>query len=159
MYIIGNGRRSAERGEGGMHFRRWRSECGETLVETMASVIILGIFVASLYQISTSVITSEFNQVLNEQALAYAKLYINQIRMAQLISGSLPVPSNKPEPLPPADGAAFTAEWTQPTTPSWLSSSGLPTPLNQYLVTVTWTKPNGLNHSVNLQFIIYPNAD
>lgn len=140
-----------------MRTRRVALQQGETLVETLASVLILGIFVSTLYTVSTTALSGTDNQVLNEQALTFAENLVNQLRFDVIANRTLP-PSNTPLPFGTVDGATFTVAWTSSGTPVWMGSQTI-AGMNYYQVNSTWQLPSGQQKSLSFTFSIYPNAD
>lgn len=140
-------------------------EAGESLIEVMAAVVLLGVVAVP---VSTAVRTMSqwiVRDTAQVQALAYAKQEVAAVRLAVLAAYAqaqaagaaadfvLPAP-----PAPPAPrvvgGVTYTETVTGPTAPSW-TVPGI-VPLDTYTVTVRWQAGDGQTGAVALTFASDP---
>ena len=132
---------------------------GESLIEVMATVAILGIIMGPFILFAAS--TSQWLALdrATEQALMYAKQGVELVRVdaiAAARTGQAP-PTVVPPVLPSLGGVSYAESIVGPTSPSWQSSA---LSLHQWTVTVTFAEPpGGATHSVSLQVVVDPAAD
>ncbi len=132
---------------------------GESLIEVMATVAILGIITGPFILFATSASRWLALDRATEQALVYAKQGVQLVRqeaIAAATSGQAP-PKVAAPILASVRGIAYTESIIGPASPPWQSSA---LSLHQWTVTVTFTEPpGGAVHSVSLQAIVDPSAD
>lgn len=140
----------------------WRGgarQAGESLIEVMATVTILGIVVGPFVLFATAALQWLALDRATEQALMYAKQGVELVRQQAIAAdeNNQPPPTVAPPVLASLGGVAYSESILGPTSPSWQSSA---LSLHQWTVTVTFAEPpGGAAHSVSLQVVVDPAAD
>lgn len=137
--------------------QRFAPEQGDSLIEVMASVLLLGIVLIPFGAVAINSFTWVATDTQIEQALSYAKQGIDNVRQQELAAytqKTFPV-SVSPQSLPAVRGVSYAEAITGPTSPPWMTNSALG--LRSWAVTVSWkVNSTGVTHAVTLQVIVDP---
>jgi Tfp pilus assembly protein PilV len=134
-----------------------RGTQGDTLIEVLAAVLLLGFIALGVFQ-WTATATRFVDQDQEEaQALRYARAGVQQIRVTALqdysTNGSLPTTVTPPT-LAPVHGVAYTETIGAATTPAWDNDPTV-VGVHEYVVTVSWSVAGGTDH-VSLTAVVDP---
>lgn len=132
---------------------------GESLIEVMATVTILGMITGPFILFAASAIQSLALERATEQALVYAKEGVASVRQDAITAaahGQAP-PVVAPPVLASVGGTAYTESIVGPASPLWQSPA---VPFQEWTVTVSFAAPpGGGTHAVSLQVVVDPAAD
>lgn len=143
---------------------RWRHnrrpaerERGDTLLEVLAAVAILGVTVAGISLWTANATLSARRNQEQHQALLYAKAGIESARAAALAAfqAGKPLPTVSPPTLPAVNGVAYQEAVSGPKTPLW-DNNPQAVPVESYTVTVTFVPPGGAPETLKLTAVIDP---
>ncbi|MCL4521189.1 MAG: type II secretion system GspH family protein [Firmicutes bacterium] len=112
---------------------------GDTLIEVMAAVVLIGFIVLGVTQWSTSTTHWVDQDQEQAQALVYARQGIELVRskaLADYTSGEA-LAAVAPPTLPMVRGVAYTETISGPVTPPWDNDAATVT-VQEYTVTVSW---------------------
>ena len=132
---------------------------GESLIEVMATVAILGIITGPFILFAASATQWLALDRATEQALVYAKQGVELVREDAIAAARTEQasPTVVPPALPSVGGGSYAESIVGPTSPSWQSSA---LSLHQWTVTVTFAEPpGGAAHSVSLRVVVDPAAN
>lgn len=130
---------------------KWQEQ-GETLVEVVASMLLLSLVLATVYAVSTSTALAVKREQYTEHAFQLAKDLVSEIRLGALMPTKYPMPAEQTLLGGSAgDATQYRETWLALGTPSYITTSN--SGITEYSVTVTWTNAR-MQQAVNLQFTV-----
>lgn len=133
-------------------------ERGDSLIEVLAAVVLLGFILIGVFQWTTSS-THFIDQDQDEaQALIDARAGVQLVRVTALAdyakNGTLPTTLTPPT-LASVRGVAYTETISPPATPAWDNDSSTVT-VEQYVVTISWPVDGGYTDKISLTAVVDP---
>ena len=146
--------------------KRRAGDLGESLLEVLAAVVMVGVLVPPMIEAIGSLTSWIIEDQESVQALAYAKQGVDIIRSTVLQDyAASSTPSNftlPPPPTPPTlssvKGVSYTESFSGPVTPAW-DTPGSGAAVGMYTVTVSWMPPvTGHLRNLTLTTVVDPSV-